>query len=224
MKTYLLLVPLALYFSAFSQAANPANDAEASALLQKVSDKYKAYKNVSASFKLLVQRPKLKPDDDERKFTDTIRGQIVIAGPKFKIELQQQEIYCDGNNIWNYSYADKEVQVNTFEESDDMFSPSKIFTLYKDGYLYQIKEKKVVNGHNETVIEMAPPNKKLSYFKIDITIDDATSQFVESKIYEKNGVRYVYKITKQVFDGPVPDATFVFDVKKHPGVKMTDLR
>ena len=105
-----------------------------------------------------------------------------------------------------------------------MFSPSKIFMLYKAGYLYNIKEKKVVNGHNLTVLEMAPPNKKLTYFKIDITIDDATLQLVESKIYEKNGVRYIYKLTKQTPNVNITSDGFVFDAKKFPGVKLVDLR
>ncbi len=224
MKLYLSVALIGCYISSFSQATNNANDAEAAALLQKVSEKYKAYKNISASFKLLVQRPKLKPEEDDKKYTDTIPGQILLAGPKFKIALKEQEIYCDGKTIWTYLPAEKEVQVNTFEETDDMFSPTKIFTLYKDGYLYQIKEKKVVGGHNQTVIEMAPPNKKLSYFKIDVTVDDANLQFVESKIYEKNGVRYLYKITKQNPDMAIKDDSFVFEAKKHPGVKVVDLR
>jgi outer membrane lipoprotein carrier protein len=224
MKFYISVLLSVFYCGLYAQATNPANDAEAAALLQKVSEKYKAYKNISASFKLIVQRPRLKPEEDDKKYTDTIPGQILLAGPKFKIALKEQEIYCDGKTIWTYILSEKETQVNTFEETDDMFSPTQIFTLFKDGYLYQIKEKKVVNGHNLTVIEMAPPNKKLSYFKIDVTIDEASLQFVESKIYEKNGVRYVYKITKQAPNTAISDDNFVFDAKKHPGVKLIDLR
>jgi len=207
-----------------AQKENPANDPEASAMLQKVSEKYKAYKNISASFLLLIQRPKIKPEDDDRKYTDTVKGQITLQESKFKIAVKDQQIFCDGKSIWTYVASDKEVQLNTYEESDDMFSPSKIFMLYKAGYLYQIKEKKIVNGKHETVLEMAPPNKKVTYFKIDITIEDESLQLVESKIYEKNGVRYIYKLTKQTPNVATSDDTFMFDVKKHPGVKQVDLR
>lgn len=217
---------LILLFSAsltFAQGSNPANDEQAAALLQKVSDKYTSYKNVSADFKLLIQRPKLKPEDSDRKYTDTLNGKILLQQSKFNVGIKGQQIICDGKNIWTYNPADKEVQVNFFEETDDIFSPSKIFSMYKEGYMYQIKEKKTVGGKTLTVIEMAP-NKKLSYFKIDVTIDEATMQIVESKIYEKNGVRYIYKITKQTPNVTTTADSFTFDAKKFPGVKVVDLR
>jgi len=219
---FTLILLISLQVSA--QKENPANDPEAAALLQKVSEKYKAYKNIAANFLLVVQHPKLKPEDDDKKYTDTIKGQITLEQSKFRIGVKNQQIICDGKSIWTYIAAEKEVQLNTYEETEDMFSPSKIFTLYKEGYLYQVKEKKVVNGKHLTVLEMAPPNKKLTYFKIDITVEDESLQLVESKIYEKNGVRYIYKLTKQTPNVSTTDETFSFDVKKHPGVKLVDLR
>jgi len=219
---FALFVCVSLYSSA--QNNNPANDPEAATLLQKVSEKYKGYKNIAANFALLIQRPKLKPEDDDRKYIDTVKGQITLQGSMFIINVKGQQIICDGKTIWTYISADKEVQINNYEESDDVFAPSKIFMLYKQGYLYNIKEKKIVNGKHLTVLEMAPPNKKLTYFKIDITIDDASLQLIESKVYEKNGVRYVYKLTKQTPGVTTNDNTFQFDVKKYPGIKITDLR
>lgn len=206
-----------------AQSGNSANDPQAAALLQKVSEKYNGYKNVSAEFKLLVQRPKLKPEESDKKYTDTLTGKILLQQAKFNVSIKEQQIICDGKNIWTYTPGDKEVQVNYFEESDDMFSPAKIFSMYKEGYMYQVKEKKTVGGKNITVIEMAP-NKKLSYFKIDVSIDEATLQIVESKIYEKNGTRYVYKLTKQTPNVTTTTDSFTFDAKKYPGVKVVDLR
>ncbi len=223
MRTLCLVFYIAFSGSIFAQNTNAANDEAASALLQKVSGKYSAYKNVQADFKLIVQRPKLKPEDSDSKYTDTLKGKILLQQSKFNVELRGQQIICDGKNIWTYSPTDKEVQVNFFEETDDIFSPSKIFSMYKEGYMYQIKEKKTVGGKNFTVIEMAP-NKKLSYFKIDVTVDDATQQIVESKIYEKNGVRYIYKITKQTPNVATTAESFIFDTAKFPGVKVVDLR
>jgi outer membrane lipoprotein-sorting protein len=218
----LLLAYIFISLSLFSQ--NPANYAQAAALLQKVGDKYKSYKNNSSQFKLIIVKPKPKPEDDDRKYTDTLSGTISIQGSKFRIEMGGQQIICDGKNIWTYIIADKEVQVNYYEESEDIFSPSKIFSLYREGYMYQIKEKKNIAGKPATVIEMAPVNKKVSYYKIDVSIDDETSQIIDSKVYEKNGVRYIYKLFKQQHDTPISDSEFTFDVKKFPGVKVVDLR
>lgn len=219
----LIVLGMLLGVTAFAQT-NAAEDPEATALLQKVSAKYKAYKNIAAEFKLIIQHPKPKPTDDERKYTDTLKGKVLLEQAKFNISIKDQQIISDGKNIWTYAPADREVQVNTYEETDDIFSPSKIFSLYKEGYMYQIKEKKTVNGKACTVIEMSPVGKKVSYFKIDVTIEDATLQVTESKIYEKNGTRYVYKLTKQTPNTTTTADSFTFDVKKYPGVKLVDLR
>lgn len=213
-----------LAISSILMAQNSANDPQAAALLQKVSNKYKQYKSINTQFKLLVMKPKMRPEDDDRKYTDTITGSIVLSGTKFRVDVNAQKIFCDGKNIWTYIPSDKEAQVNTYEESDDIFSPSKIFSMYKEGYMYQIKERRTVNGKSQTVVELAPVNKKVSYFKIDVAVDDESSQIVESKIYEKNGVRYIYKLSKQTFDGSFSDGEFTFDAKKYPGVKLVDLR
>ncbi len=224
LRNAVLSVVCCMFYAVSFAQTSPANDTEAASLLQKVSEKYKAYKNISADFKLIIQRPKIKPEESDSKYTDTLKGKILLEQAKFNISIKDQQIVCDGKNIWTYTPTDKEVQVNYFEETNDIFSPSKIFSLYKEGYLYQIKEKKTIGGKAATVIEIAPSGKKLSYFKIDVTIDDATQQVIESKIYEKNGVRYVYKLTKQLPNAVTNAASFTFDVKKFPNVKVVDLR
>lgn len=218
------LLFLLLTYVLTAAAQNTVNDPDAGALLQKVSDYYKSQKSIQSNFQLLIQRPKARPEEDERKLSDTVAGSILLSGPKFKIIVKDQQIICDGKNIWTYFAKDKEVQVNYFEETEDMLSPSKIFSLYKDGYSYMIKEKKTVGGKAVTVIEMSPVNKKASFFKVDVSIDEAANQITESKIYEKNGVRYIYKLSKQVFSTPVSDDTFTFDAKKYPGINVVDLR
>ena len=91
--------------------------------------------------------------------------------------------------------------------------------------MYQIKEKKEVSGKSITTIEIAPSGaKKLSYFKIDVSIDDASQQIIESKIYGKNGTRYIYKLIKQTPNISTGADTFTFDAKKFLNVKVVDLR
>lgn len=224
MKRIPVLVAIILCVAQGYSQSNTLTDTAATALLQKVSAKYKSYKNISAGFKLLVINPKVKPTDDERKLTDTLKGDVLLEGAKFKINVKDQQVICDGKNIWTYVPDDKEVQVNYFEDNDDVFSPSHIFTFYQDGFSYQVEEKKAISGKNYTVIEMVPANKKTTYFKIEITIEDATLQITESKVFDKNGTRYVYKITKQTPNVASGADTFTFDAKKYPGVKVVDLR
>ncbi len=216
------LVLFCLCFTVFAQTAT--TDTAATSLLQRVSAKYKSYKNISANFRLIVQAPKVKPDDDEKKLADTLKGDVLLEGAKFKISIKDQQIICDGKTIWTYIPSDSRVQENYFEDEDDVFSPTKIFTFYKEGFSYQVKEKKTVSGKNMTVIEMIPANRKTTYFRIEVTIDESTLQITETRIFDKNGTRYTYKLLKQTPNATTAADTFTFDPKKYPGVKVENLK
>jgi|APTNR8051073442_1049403.scaffolds.fasta_scaffold66583_1 outer membrane lipoprotein carrier protein len=200
------------------------NDDESELLLKNVAAKYGAYKNIKADFQLLAIQPKVKPTDNEAKLTDTIKGTITLAGEKFRISMKGQEIFCDGKNLWTYSPADKEVQISLFEETDEVFSPSKIFSFYRDGYSHQMRERKTFAGKKVAVVELSPINKKVSYFKIDAGFDAVTFNLLEAKVYSKNGARYVYQILKEKINQEVITDFFTFDSKKFPGVHVEDLR
>ena len=206
------------------QKPSTVTDPEAGAILEKAGAKYKALQGLQADFTLTTINPKLKPEDDDSKYTSNNSGQLFMKGKAFKIVMNGNEIYCDAKTIWAYSLKNKEVQINDYEESQETFSPTKIFSVYKEGYSYQIKEKKVYQGKNITVIELAPINHKVSFFKIDVAIEDGTNNLIESKVYEKSGVRYIYKINKLNTSTPLPDSFFLFDIKKYQNTKVVDLR
>ncbi|MCS6819696.1 MAG: outer membrane lipoprotein carrier protein LolA [Chitinophagales bacterium] len=218
-----LLIISALVVRAQTETKTYIED-EADIALRKMSARYEAFKTIKADFMLIITNPKLSPKDDERKLTDTLLGSVLLKSEKFKLTLPGQEIYCDGKNIWTYNLNDKEVVVDLFTENDDVFSPAKLFSFYKKGFSYQVKEKRITPKGRIIVAEMSPVNKKTSYFKIDVAMDENNYTLVETKIYSKNGTRYLYKIKKETTDIEAPDEVFSFNASKYPGVKITDLR
>lgn len=224
MKTRLLILFVAHFIGNALHSQSVINDPEADSLLQLVSTKYKSYKNISADFKLVVQKPKFKPTDNDKKLSDTLKGNIIMQGTKFKVVVKGEQIICDGKTTWTFIPLQREVQVNDADDNDDVFSPTKIFTVGTKGYVSRIKEDVKVAGKSFTVIELMPLNKKLSYFKMDVTVDNSSQQITEALVYEKSGTHYIYIVTKQTNNVSVTDETFNFDSKKHPGVKVVDLR
>lgn len=209
-------------WSCSAQKGTNINDPVAGEILDRVAKKYQG-QALDIDFTLTTVRPKLKPDEPDAKYTTNENGKLLLKGNRFRIIFGGHEVVCDGKNIWTYAQSAKEAQLNEYDENEETFSPSKIFSLHQSGYSYQIKEKKNFQGKNVTVIELSPANRKVSFFKIDIVVEDGTSTVLESKVYEKNGVRYTYKINK-AFPSSATDADFVFDTKSHPGVKVVDLR
>lgn len=225
MKNIFLSILLLNIYTVFSQNSSKTYiEDEADEALKKMSKRYETLSVIYAEFELIVNSPKTKPTDDEAKLTTKQQGTITLKADKFILKLPKQEIICDGKNIWTLNSDDKETQLSLFEESDDVFSPAKLFSFFKTGYSYQVKEKKSVNGKKAVVVEMSPVNKKTSYFKIDVTIDIATSTLLQTKIYAKNGVRYTYNILAEKDNLSFADSYFTYNSQKYPLFKLIDLR
>jgi len=218
MKTLTLFLAVAgsVAFSNFS-CAQTSKDPKAQEILKGVSAKYKGMKSLSASFKITTQ-------DQKAKTTDTQSGNILIKGEKYKLTLKGQEIVADGKTVWTFLKESNEVQINDAGEQSDAISPTSIFTIYEKGFSTKYLGEKKEGTKTLQQIELVPDDTKKAYFKIQLFIDKQGKVISSAKIFNKNGTNFVYVIEQFKMNPDAPDALFVFDTTKHPGVEVVDLR
>lgn len=194
------------------------NDPEAKKILDEVSAKFKTYKTVVANFTLSIT-------DEKGKAEGTKSGIVFMKGSKYKVNISGQEIYSDGNNIWTYDKSASEVQLTKFDPTSNTITPEKMFTnFYDKDFLYKLNGE-IKNGKKTLQeIELTPVDKTKTFFKVLLDIDKATKNIYSSKVFEKNGNRYIYTITSIKTNTTLPDSLFVFDPKKYPKVEVVDLR
>lgn len=192
-------------------------DKKAKDILSGVSSKYRSYKSMKADFSYTLENP-------TAKIKETQSGSIVLSGAKYRLAIAGQEVICDSKTIWTYMKEAKEVQVNTVDPTEGGIKPNEIFTMYEKGFLYKFVDEKKVAGKLQQNIELTPTDKSKNFFKIKLTVDKASKQIVKSVIFEKTGNRYTYAIKEFTPNYAVNAGTFMFDVKKYPGVEVVDLR
>lgn len=194
------------------------NDPQAKKILDGVSAKFKTYKTVVANFTLSIT-------DENGKVEGTKSGIVYMKSSKYKVNISGQEIYSDGNNIWTYDKSASEVQLTKFDPTSNTITPEKMFTnFYDKDFLYKLNGETKVGKKTLQEIELTPVDKTKTFFKVLLDIDKATKNIYSSKVFEKNGNRYIYTITSIKTDTPLPDSLFVFDTKKYPKVEVVDLR
>ena len=215
-KLTTLLLAIVLLFGAKSFAQAP-DTKTAATILSGVSTKYKAFTAVKATFTM-------KTEGSTNKVTDTQAGTVYVKGNKYKLELANQEITCDNVKIWTFLKDANEVQVNNYEPDEDAITPTQIFTIYEKNFLCGYVEEQTINGKIYQVIEMTPNDKTKSYFKVRLLIDKTEKTIYSAKVYDKNGNRYTYEITKFTPNPALVDTYFTFNAKDHPGVEVVDLR
>lgn len=194
------------------------SDPDAKVILDKVSAKFKTYKTVKADFTLSITNA-------DGKVEGSKKGVVYMQGSKYRVNISGQEIYSDGDNIWTYDKSANEVQLTKFDPSSNTITPQKMFTnFYDKDFLYKLNGDKKEGNKVVQEIELTPVDKTKTFFKVLVNVDKATKNIVSSKVFEKNGNRYIYTITSMKTNSDLPASLFTFDAKKYPNVEVVDLR
>ena len=202
----LLLLPFVF------QTVNAQNTAKGKEILSAMSKKYKGYSTIKADFKYILE---VQAD----KFKEEQKGSFSLKGQKFRLEMGDQSVMCDGKVIWTYLKDANEVQVNRYDPKAMSIGPNEIFTMYEKGFLYAY----MGDEGTSQVVELTPNDKKVNYFKVKLFVDKLKNIIAKAMVYEKNGNIFTYEILNQVTNSPMADNIFVFDKTKYPKVTVTDL-
>jgi outer membrane lipoprotein-sorting protein len=193
------------------------SDPEAKKILDDASNKMKSYKAIQAAFTLRIE-------DSKGNNQGTKNGTVYMKGPKYRVSITGQEIFCDGKKIWTYDKSSNEVSITKFDPSESAKTPQKLFTnFYDKDFLYKLNGQQKLGSKSVQEIEMTPVDKTNNFFKIYVYIDKASKMVYSSKMLDKSGSKYIYTINNLKGNAPITDETFVFDKAKYPGVEEVDL-
>jgi outer membrane lipoprotein carrier protein len=169
-QTVILLLSL-LTLTMYAQ-----QDPEALQVLSDFSRKATGAPSVTIDFRLITS-------DSKEGDVTTMSGSAIISGDKYKLVLDDYNIWTDGSNVWNYLPDVNEVTITETDPDDDSFitRPSLLFTLYEEGYKIRLVEQTA----NEWVIDLYPENISSELIRIRLKIGKT--------LYELNGAEYKTK-------------------------------
>lgn len=198
-------------------ASGIAQDEKAKKILNDLSNKTKTFKTIEATFNSRLVNKSSGIDEKQN-------GKVIIKGEKFKVDMDDQDIISNGLKVWTYIKSDKQVYVSDYDPNDDeMINPKEIFTIWEKGYKYKHAGKKTHKGKSVDVIKLFPKNAKTSKFHtIILKVDTQNNGLVHILIKGKDGTNMEYDILKMTPNKSFPDAEFIFNRGKHPGVEIIE--
>jgi outer membrane lipoprotein carrier protein len=217
-KTVLFLV-IALSTAAFSFAQTNADaDKKAKGILKKVSEKFRKYKSLKATFVITVENQK-------DKSSDVQKGTIQLKGNKYHLTVADQDIISDGQTVWTYMKDVNEIQVNNASTDSNAITPANFLTLYEKGFLFKFVGEEKDGAMTYQLVELIPIDpKKKSVVKVKLKISKKDQMIHQARLIDKNGTVITYKIEKFFPDSASADSLFSFNVKNYPGAELIDLR
>ncbi|MCL1868332.1 MAG: outer membrane lipoprotein chaperone LolA [Paludibacter sp.] len=153
----------------------------------------------------------------------TVKGNFTMKANKFIMNMNEMTVYFNGKTQWAYSPENEEVTITepTAEELAET-NPMAVFYSYRATFNINF----AANNSNSAnyVIEMKPKTKKSDLQKMTVTIDKKTGNLLSITQIEKNGNTLTLTLTNYQNKITIADSEFNFDVKKHKGIMVNDLR
>ena len=212
MKIILLLFLAALADTAFAQGQN---DPQAIRVLDSFSSNASKAPSVSIVFRMISA-------DLAENRSDTLDGYIILSRDKYKLNLGENTVWNNGETIWNYLSAEKEVTITRPDKKDHSFQnrPSEIFSMYKSGY----KSSLIDDRSDAYIIDLYPEDIKNDLLRVRLIINRADLKLISLEYKSREGLVITLQISEyNLKQKPDPD-TFVFQPEKYKGAEINDMR
>ena len=204
-----------LLLSLLTLTLSAQKDPEALQVLSDFSRKATEAPSVSIEFRLIT-------NDSKESDVTTMSGSAIISGDKYKLELDDYNIWTDGSIVWNYLPDANEVTITETDPDDESFitRPSLLFTLYEEGYKIRLVEQTT----NEWVIDLYPEDIASDLIRIRLKIGKAQYDLNGAEYKTKDGITMTLIADKYDLTFKPAADFFTFNPTDHKGIDVIDMR
>ena len=204
---YLITLFLSFSVTVFSQ--------DASQILNSLSEKTKSYKNISIDFDF-------KYENELEDIREKKSGKIIIENEKFKLEIDDQIIVCNGKDQWIYSKETNEVQILEYDRNNEFMNPKNLLNIYEQGYNYRYDKEIEIDSKYYHSIDLFPNEENNEIIKISLAISKDENMVKKIEAFESNGSIYTYTVIKSRYNRK--NLKFDFNTSKYENIYIIDLR
>lgn len=217
----LLILTMALSFQglmAQKGAKEVAVDPQAKKLLDKAIAVFDSKSGLSIDFFLIMENLR------EGGKRQTIPGNILLRGERFKLSVAGVDTYFDGKTEYVYVAKNKEVTI-TNPSTEDLKDINPLFLMksYQSGYKMRYAGAVSAKGKELEMVDLYPDDLNNDYSIITVVMDKANLSLQSVKMQGKAGVNTVLDVAK-VEKRALADSEFVFNASSVKGVEVIDLR
>lgn len=203
-KIALLITIICINISIFSQNGN-----DAKSLLDDVAKKIENYKNIYIEFNHEF-------DNSDADVHQETKGNVTLKGNLYHLNYMGTEQIFDGDKIYLVIHEDEEVIIQSPSENDeDTFSPSKMFSFYKNGYTYEMGTLKNIKGIKIQYVKLTPIDSNSEIDSILVGIDIKTKHIYNILETGKNKTITTLEIRTFKTNQPISEKLFIFDIAKY---------
>jgi outer membrane lipoprotein carrier protein len=210
-KLSTLLVALVIGFSISAQ--------DATAILNDLSAKTKTYKTIVAEYNGQLVDQKIGEVAAQN-------GIIKSKGQKYRLDLPDYLIICDGDNVWTYEKGSNTCFIDYLEDlSGGGINPNELFTIWEHDFKTELMGETTIGGVKSYHINLYPKNPAdKPYHTIQMYVDKSKMQVTRIVVKGREGDTTTYDVKKFTPNVTLPETEFTFNKSDFPGVTIVDQR
>jgi len=191
------------------------NDPEAVKILDRFSEKSLAAPSVTMKFDLVTV-------NQMDNTNESISGSIILSKNKYRLDLPDNITWFNGETIWSYLPAEKEVTINKADKKDNSFQnrPSTIFSMYKEGYKCRLIEDKP----DLAKIDLYPEDIKSEHLRVRLVIGKALSDLKSLEYKKRDGIIITLNVLSYDLNQKPESNIFIYPQSEYKGVEVIDMR
>lgn len=203
MKKIIVLLVLMVSSFGFAQSS------DAKLLLDEVSEKVKSYDNIFIDFKYVL-------DNSEENIKQETRGDVVLQGDKYVLNILGTTRIYDGKTLYSISPEDEEVTIsNENFEDENTITPSKMLSFYEDGYTYKMDIVQNVKGRKIQYVKLTPISSDSEISQVLLGIDAKTKHIYNLIEVGNNGTKTTLTVNSFKTNQQLSKTLFTFDESKY---------
>jgi outer membrane lipoprotein carrier protein len=202
---------LAVFFSATLPAEDSAKE-----IIERVQKKYAEVNDAILHFS-----QKVKFSLSKAEYTSN--GVLYMKKTNhYRIVTDDRTFVTDGETVWSYSPANKQVLIDRYKEEPRSFSPEKFLLSVPKDFYSAILGREKFQGKKVVVLKLSPKSDDASMKSLKLWIDDANWLLWRAEIVDMNDNLTEYTASDIRLNTTLSDSTFTFVAP--PGVEVVDLR
>jgi len=185
-------------------------------ILGKVRKEYDSIKDAELKFS---QQTRFTVSALEQHVSGTL---LLKKEHKYRIETEDQTVVTDGETVWSYSVANKQVLIDRFKLAAQSLSPERILAGAPEDYAATVLRHEKLGKGEAVVLKLTPHGEESMVSTLYLWVDPADWLIRKVVINDVNGKETTYSVSDIKVNIGLPDSRFTMQIPE--GVEAVDLR
>jgi len=142
---------------------------------------------------------------------------------KYRIETDEQTVVTDGETVWSYSAANRQVLIDRFKPTDRSFSPERILGGgASDEYTATVRGREKSGGTECIVLKLIPRGEGSLVSSLRLWVDPSEWLIRAAELTDVNGKVTTYTVSDIKLNPGLSDSRFVMQIPE--GAEVVDMR